>query len=180
MTRIALLRAALAAVVALLVAGCGGDDLSGEPEVPDGWQTVREGGVSFAVPGDWEVSSRPGQNGSTVVEARGPGEEAVAPSVRVLAEAPPGTSVETQLSLRESADERLPDADLEDPRDVELDGAERAARWTTTYKAPAGAGSVDGVAAQREDGSSVNLRAIALDSSDVDTGAIADSLRLGG
>jgi hypothetical protein len=179
MTRIALLLTALAAVAALLAA-CGGDDLSGDADVPEGWQTVREGAISFAVPEDWEVERSPGRDGAMVVEARGPGEERLAPTVRVLAEAAPGTDVDTQLSLRESADERLPNADPEEPRDVELDGAERAARWTTTYEAPDGKGRIDGLAAQREDGSSVSLRALALDSSDVDTAAIADSLRLGG
>jgi hypothetical protein len=179
MTRTVLLLAALAAVVAL-APGCGGDDLSGDADVPEGWQTVREGSVSFAVPGDWEVTREPGRDGAMKVEARGPGEERLAPVVTVLAEAAPGTGVGTQLSLRETADERLPNADAEEPRDVELDGAERAARWTTTYEAPDGKGRIDGVAAQREDGSSVNLRALALDRSEVDTAAIADSLRLDG
>ena len=179
MTRIALMTAALAALLAL-ASGCGGDDLSGEPEVPSGWQTVREGVVSFAVPGDWEVTREPGRDGAMSVEARGPGDEALAPVVTVLYERPPGTPVDTQLDLRRSSDERQPGAKLEEPRDVELEGAERAARWTTTYKAPAGPGRIDGVAAVREDGSSVMLRGLALDESNVDTAAIADSLRLAG
>ena len=179
MTRRALLLAALA-TVAVLLAGCGGDDLSGDPDVPDGWQTVREGDVSFAVPGDWKVTREPGRDGAMSVEARGPGEERLAPYVTVLTETAPGTDVETQLLVRETADERLPGADLEEPRDVELDGAERASRWTTTYKAPEGEGRLDGLAAEREDGSSIFLRTLALDRDDVDTGAIADSLRLSG
>ena len=179
MTRTALLLCAIAVAVALLTA-CGADDLSGEPDVPDGWQTVREGPVSFALPADWRVSRRSGRDGARVVDARGPGDPSLAPSVSVLMETAPGTSVDTMLSLRETADERLPNGDLEDARDVELDGAERAARWTTTYEAPAGPGQVDGIGAQREDGSSVFLRIQALDRSDVDTAAVADSLRIDG
>ena len=179
MTRTGLLLCALAAAVALLTA-CGGDDLSGEPDVPDGWQTVREGAVSFAVPAEWRVSRRSGRDGARVIEARGPGDPSLAPSVSVLMETAPGTDVETMLLLRDNADERLPNGDPEEARDVELDGAERAARWTTRYKAPAGAGQIDGLAAQREDGSSVHLRVQALDRSDVDTAAVADSLRIDG
>ena len=179
MTRSVLILVALAAVAALL-AGCGGDDLSGDADVPDGWQTVREGDLSFAIPGDWRVSRRSGRDGARVIEAHGPGDEELAPAARVLMETAPGTPVDTMLRLRATADERLPDADIQEPREVELDGAERAARWTTTYKASAGAGRIDGLSAAREDGSSISVRALSLDRDDVDTEAIADSVRLGG
>jgi hypothetical protein len=179
MTRTALILVALAAVAALLTA-CGGDDLSGEADVPEGWQTVREGDLSFAIPGEWRVSRRSGRDGARVIEAHGPGEKELAPAARVLMETAPGTPVDTMLRLRATADERLPDADVEEPRDVELEGAERAARWTTTYKAPAGAGRIDGLSAEREDGSSISVRALSLDRDEVDTEAIADSVRLGG
>lgn len=161
-----------------LVAACGGD-LSGDPDVPSSWQTVEAGSVTFRVPEDWKVTREPAEDGAQVVEARGPGAPDTAPIARLLVERAPGSSVDTMKRLRDNADESLPEADLEEPKDVELEGAEKAARWTTTYKAPAGAGAVNGLAAEREDGSSLFLRTLALDSSDVDTAKIADSVRLG-
>ena len=179
MTRTPPLLGLLAAALVLL-AGCGADQLSGEPEVPEGWQTVRAPGVSVAVPGDWRVERNTSDPAEVTIDATGPGEERLAPTASVVAERPPAAGVDALLDVRESADEELPGAKVEEPRDVELEGAERAVRWTTTYKAPAGPGRVEGLAAEREDGSAVFVRALALDSSDVDVAAIADSVRLGG
>ena len=55
--RIPLLLLGLLAAGALASCG-GGDDFSGDADVPEGYKTFSTAGISFAHPGDWEVAER--------------------------------------------------------------------------------------------------------------------------
>ena len=158
---------------------CGGSEFSGSPEVPAGFKPVREQWVSFSVPQAWRVAREPSRNGVTV-RATAPegGDEAAFASVLVLK--PGGDDVDNQLELRENAEGDLPDAKLEEPEEVDIDGATRAVRYRTTYASPAGGGPAQTIAvfADREDESTAYFRVSALDRDDVDLQSIARSLRL--
>ena len=48
----------LCLLTAGLLSSCGGgNDFSGDPDVPDGYKTYEADGISFAYPGDWQVAA---------------------------------------------------------------------------------------------------------------------------
>lgn len=124
MRRLAVVLAALAALT-----GCGkAGDFSGAAEVPDGYEKVSQGGVSFWVPPGLRREESPGEDGEVEVrymDARASGAYVPYVSFRVR----PGKGAEFEGYVRSlvTVFEALGDAKVQ-AADVKVPGADRARR----------------------------------------------------
>lgn len=131
----------LAAAAALLAAcGGGGDDLTGDPEVPEGYATYRGSGVSFAYPEGWQVEERRTAAGAPEVRITAPDRARTPAGLIRLAITPgAGERFESFVDQRRVVVEDANGGKIESDEPVELAGAERALRAKTTY--PPGQGT---------------------------------------
>jgi hypothetical protein len=176
----------LLAAGALSSCGGGGDDFSGDPELPDGYKTYRTAGISFAYPGDWEVAERTDATGAPAVEITPPDK----------GKTPYGL---ISLSISEGAGERFEeladqrrivirdvnDADIESDDPVDIPGAKQALHASTVTPPGRGTDPIevrsDSLDVLRDNGDVVVLTAAApqRDGSKFDTEAVVSSFRLG-
>jgi hypothetical protein len=174
---LALLPAALL-LAALAVPGCGGADVEGEADVPDGYATYRGEGVSFVHPEGWKATERELGKGITEVRfqdpaAAGAGDAAVSLTVQPDVGERFDAMLESERAVLESAGGAGVSQD-----EIDVPGARKAYRSTIES---------DGAASEAIDVLAPDGRHIALaaggpdDQSDaVDAGAVVDSLRLEG
>jgi hypothetical protein len=164
----------LVALTMLSVAACGGDAQSGEPTVPQGYETYRGQVVSFAYPADWTVQRLP----------RG----------KVRIQPPTSSRPRSGIQLNESADLRGTFDSVvaarrdfaegtgetqESTEEVELEGAERAVRYEGRATIAGADFDAGGISVLLEDGAGAFLSVDILESDgrpEVDT--IVDSLRV--
>ena len=182
-----LLCALIVCLLAGYLASCGGgDDFSGDADVPDGYKTFSTAGISFAYPEDWEVAERTDADGAPAVEITPPGK----------AETPYGL---IQLSISPGAGERFQsladqrrivirdvnNAKIESDEAVEIPGAKEALHAATVTPPGRGTDPIevrsDSLDVLRDNGDVVVLTAAApqREGSEFDTEAVVSSFRLG-
>ncbi len=175
-----------ALALCLAAAGCGGGgDFSGDPDVPDGYKTFSNGGVSFAYPSDWEVAERTDSDGGPAVEITPPDKTKTPYGLIQLSVTPDGGS-----RFKSLADQRrlvirdVNDGKIESDEEVDIPGSKEALRATATT--PPGQGSdpvevkADSLDVRRENDDVVVLTVASPQrkGESFDAAAIVDSFRL--
>lgn len=178
----------LLAAAALLLTACGGgEELSGEPEVPEGYTTYRGAGVSFAYPEGWQVEEPRTAAGAPEVTITPP-DQSVTPTGIILLSVKPGAGdrFESLADQRRVVIRAANGGKLESDEPVELEGAQRALRLQTRTPPGQGTDPVE-VRSQsldvlRPNGDVVTLIAAAPQRDDVglDPAAVVSSFRLSG
>jgi hypothetical protein len=130
----------LALAAAALLAGCGGGDLSGDPDVPSGYKTFKGAGVTFAYPGDWQVAQRTDADGVPFVEITPP-DKAKTPYglVQLTIDPKAGERFDSLADQRRVAARSVADTKIDSDEAVDVEGAEKALRAKSTT--PAGRGN---------------------------------------
>jgi hypothetical protein len=168
---------ALALLLAVLLAGCGGGaEFEGDVDVPDGYATYRGEGVSFVHPADWQPATRELSGGVTEVRFQDPdGGGANAPAVSLTTQADVGDRFDALLDGQRELLETAGEATVAQ-EEADVPGARKAYR--SRIELPdATSEAVDVLAA---DGRHIALAAGAPDdeSDAVDAGAVVESFRL--
>ena len=182
-----LFAALLICLLAGSLASCGGgDDFSGDADVPDGYKTFSTAGISFAYPGDWDVAERTDADGAPAVEITPP-EKAKTPYGLIQLSISPGAGERFQ-SL---ADQRrivirdVNNAKIESDEAVEIPGAKEALHASTVTPPGRGTDPIEvrsnSLDVLRDNGDVVVLTAAApqREGSEFDTEAVVSSFRLG-
>jgi hypothetical protein len=178
-------------VLCLLAAGSlascgGGDDFSGDPDVPDGYKTFSTAGISFAYPGDWEVAERTDADGAPAVEITPP-DKAKTPYGLISLSISPGAGerFESLADQRRIVIRDVNNAEIESDEPVEIPGAEEALRAATVTPPGRGTDPVEvrsnSLDVLRDNGDVVVLTAAApqREGSEFDADAVVSSFRLG-
>jgi hypothetical protein len=182
-----LLSALLLCLLAGSLASCGGgDDFSGDADVPDGYETFSTAGISFAYPEDWDVAERTDADGAPAVEITPP-EKAKTPYGLIQLSISPGAGERFQ-SL---ADQRrivirdVNNAKIESDEAVEIPGAKEALHASTVTPPGRGTDPIEvrsnSLDVLRDNGDVIVLTAAApqREGSEFDTEAVVSSFRLG-
>jgi hypothetical protein len=182
-----LLSALLVCLLAGSLASCGGgDDFSGDADVPDGYKTFSTAGISFAYPEDWDVAERTDADGAPAVEITPP-EKAKTPYGLIQLSISPGAGERFQ-SL---ADQRrivirdVNNAKIESDEAVEIPGAKEALHASTVTPPGRGTDPIEvrsnSLDVLRDNGDVIVLTAAApqREGSEFDTEAVVSSFRLG-
>jgi hypothetical protein len=112
-----------------LLAGCGGDELSGEAEVPDGYSLYRGEGVSFAHPDAFEAEAKTNANGIKEVTLRDPASGDDAPWIHLTVDPTGGDDIESLArSFRVVTESGLFKGEVGEEREVDVEGAAAARR----------------------------------------------------
>ena len=176
----------LCLLTAGLLSSCGGgNDFSGDPEVPDGYKTYDADGISFAYPGDWQVAERTDQEGAPVVEITPP-EKSKTPYglISVLVSPKAGDRFDSLVDQSRIAVRDVNNGKIDSDESVDIPGAKKALRSTATVPADQGSDPVevksDNLDLVRDNGDVVNLTVAApqRDGQDFDPAAVVDSFRL--
>jgi hypothetical protein len=115
----------------LALAGCGGDD------VPDGFTSFEEDGVSISYPESWQRLPDRAQNVILVARETGrPDEEAAQVTITRVDEEAPFTALMSDIKVFNR--NQLHEASFAEERDVEVDGADEARLLVTDYDLRAG------------------------------------------
>lgn len=122
------MRTAIALALVALLAGCGGDELSGEAEVPDGYSVYRGEGVSFAHPGAFEAEAQSNPNGTKEVTLRDPAGDDGDPWIHLTIAPERGDDIEPLARSVRVATESVFKGEVADEREVEVEGATAARR----------------------------------------------------
>jgi hypothetical protein len=129
--------APLAIGAALALAGCGGDD------VPEGFTTFEEDGVSISYPDSWRELPDPEGPQNVILLAREggrPAVEAAQVTVTRVDEEAPFSSLMTNIKIFNR--NRLDNSSFVEEDDVEVDGADEARLLVTDYDLPADGRSI--------------------------------------
>ena len=126
------MRTAIALALVALLAGCGGDELSGEAEVPDGYSVYRGEGVSFAHPGAFEAEAQSNPNGTKEVTLRDPAGDDGDPWIHLTIAPERGDDIEPLARSARVATESIFKGEVSDEREVDVDGAVAARRLDVT------------------------------------------------
>ena len=177
-------------LLCLLAAGAlsscgGGGDFSGEPELPEGYETFSTAGIAFAYPGDWDVAERTDADGAPAVEITPP-EKAKTPYGLISLSISPGAGerFESLADQRRIVIRDVNDAEIESDEPVEIPGAREALRASTVTPPGRGTDPVEvrsnSLDVLRENGDVVVLTAAApqREGSEFDVEAVVSSFRL--
>jgi hypothetical protein len=126
------MRTAVALTLVALLAGCGGDELSGEAEVPDGYTVYRGEGVSFAHPGAFEAEAQSNPNGTKEVTLRDPAGDDGDPWIHLTIAPERGDDIEPLARSTRVATESIFKGEVSDEREVDVEGAVAARRLDVT------------------------------------------------
>ena len=176
-------------LVGLLTAGllssCGGSDFSGDPKIPDGYKTYDADGISFAYPGDWQVTERTDQEGAPVVEITPPDKSKTPYGlISVLVSPKAGDRFESLVDQSRIVVRDVNNGKIDSDESVDIPGAKKALRSTATVPADQGSDPVevksDNLDLVRDNDDVVNLTVAApqRDGQDFDPAAVVDSFRL--
>jgi hypothetical protein len=127
-----------------LLAGCGGDELSGAADVPEGYAVYRGEGVSFAHPDGFEPEAKTNPNGIEEVTLRDPSAGDAAASIHLTVAPERGDDIEPLARSVRVATESIAKGEVGDEREVDVAGATAARRMD--IRQPAG----DGATVERE------------------------------
>jgi hypothetical protein len=179
-------------VLCLLAAGSlascgGGDDFSGDPDVPDGYKTFSTAGISFAYPGDWQVAERTDADGAPAVEITPP-EKAKTPYGLISLSISPnaGDRFQSLADQRRIVIRDVNEGKIESDEAVEIPGAKEALQVSTVTPPGRGTDPIEvrssSLDVLRDNGDVVVLTAAApqREGSEFDTEAVVSSFRLGG
>ena len=178
----------LCLLTAGLLSSCGGgNDFSGDPEIPDGYKTYKADGISFAYPGDWQVAERTDQEGAPVVEITPP-DKAETPYglISVLVAPGAGDRFDSLVDQSRIVVRDVNNGKIDSDESVDIPGAKKALRSTATVPADQGSDPVevksDNLDLVRDNDDVVNLTVAApqRDGQDLDPAAVVDSFRLDG
>ncbi len=181
-----LLLICLIAAGTLASCGGGGGDFSGEPDVPDGYKTYRTAGISFAYPGDWQVTERTDADGAPAVEITPP-EMGETPYGLISLSISPGAGQRFQ-SLADQRRIVIRDVNkgkIESDEPVEIPGAKEALRVATVTPPGRGTDPIEvrsnSLDVLRDNGDVVVLTAASpqREGSEFDVEAVVSSFRLG-
>lgn len=176
----------LCLLAAGLLSSCGGgNDFSGDPEVPDGYKTYDSDGISFAYPGDWQVAERTDQEGAPVVEITPPDKSKTPYGlISVLVSPKAGDRFESLVDQSRIVVRDVNNGKIDSDESVDIPGAKKALRSTATVPADQGSDPVevksDNLDLVRDNDDVVNLTVAApqRDGQDFDPAAVVDSFRL--
>jgi len=179
-------------ILCLLAAGSlascgGGDDFSGDPDVPDGYKTFSTAGIAFAYPGDWQVAERTDADGAPAVEITPP-EKAKTPYGLISLSISPkaGDRFQSLADQRRIVIRDVNEGKIESDEAVEIPGAEEALHVSTVTPPGRGTDPIEvrssSLDVLRDNGDVVVLTAAApqREGSEFDTEAVVSSFRLGG
>ena len=174
----------------LLAAGAlsscgGGGGFSGDPDVPEGYETFSTAGISFAYPGDWQVAERTDADGAPAVEITPP-DKARTPYGLISLSISPGAGerFESLADQRRIVIRDVNNAEIESDEAVEIPGAREALRASTITPPGRGTDPVEvrsnSLDVLRENGDVVVLTAAApqREGSEFDVEAVVSSFRL--
>ncbi len=172
----------------LALASCGGgDDFSGDPDVPDGYKTFKTSGISFAYPGDWQVAERTDEDGVPAVQITPPDKAKTPYGLIQLTISPDaGDRFQSLADQRRIVIRDVNDAKIESDEPVEIPGAKEALRAATVTPPGRGTDPIEvrshSLDVLRDNGDVVVLTAAApqREGSEFDTEAVVSSFRLGG
>jgi hypothetical protein len=123
------LSTSIAITIVALLAGCGGDELAGDPDVPQGYALYRGEGVSFSHPDGFEAETKTNANGIKEVTLRDPegGDEAAYVHLTIAPDR--GDDIEPLArSVRVTAESAVFKGEVSDEREIDVDGATAARR----------------------------------------------------
>jgi hypothetical protein len=127
------MRTAVALTIVALLAGCGGEELSGAADVPDGYSTYRGEGVSFAHPGAFEAEAKTNANGIKEVTLKDPASGDTAAWIHLTVDPTGGDDIEPLArSFRVATESSLFKGEVSDEREVDVEGAVAARRLEAT------------------------------------------------
>jgi hypothetical protein len=132
------MRFAIAFTIAALLAGCGGDELSGEADVPDGYSLYRGEGVSFAHPDAFEAEAKTNANGIKEITLRDPASDDGAWILLTVAPER-GDDIEPLARSVRVATESVFKGEVADEREVDVAGATAARRLDARLPSRSGA-----------------------------------------
>ena len=179
-------------LLCLLAAGAlascgGGNDFSGDPKVPDGYKTFSTAGISFAYPGDWQVSERTDADGAPAVEITPP-EKTRTPYglIQLVVSPDAGDRFESLVDQSRIVVRDVNNGKIESDEEVDVPGSKRALRSRTVT--PPGRGSdpvevrAEGLDVLRDNGDVIGFTVASpqRDGQEFDPAPIVDSFRLEG
>jgi hypothetical protein len=128
----------IAITIVALLAGCGGDELSGAADVPERYSLYRGEGVSFAHPDGFEAETKTNANGVKEVTLRDPegGDEAAYVHLTIAPDR--GDDIEPLARSLRVATESIFKGEISDEREVDVDGATAARRLDARQPARSG------------------------------------------
>jgi hypothetical protein len=162
----------------LVLGGCGGSGFDGDVDVPDGYDTYDQNGVSFVHPAGWRMTTKSLGHDITEVRFQDPDAEGTAPAAISLTVQPGvGERFDRQLESERTVLESAGNAKVSH-EDVDVPGATKAVR-STIESSGASSEAVDLLA---PDGRHVALAAGGPEGElgELDPGAVIESLRLAG
>jgi hypothetical protein len=112
----------------VLLAGCGGDELSGAADVPERYSLYRGEGVSFAHPDGFEAETKTNANGVKEVTLKDPAGGDDAPYIHLTVAPDRGDDIEPLARSVRVATESIFDGEVSDEREVDVEGATAARR----------------------------------------------------
>lgn len=179
-----LLPALAAAVLASACGGAGGGDLTGEVDVPEGYEQYSGSGVSFVYPKGWKVDESADAEGVPSVQITAPDPSGTpGPLIQLVIAAKVGDRFDSFVEQRRVVVEQVNDGTLDSEKEVKLAGAKKTLRTTATMPPRGGSDPVEVKSAAleilRDDGDVVVLTAAdpQRDGAGLDREAVIDSFR---
>jgi len=182
------LRLLLCLLAAGALSSCGGGgDFSGDPELPDGYKTFETTGISFAYPGDWQVSERTDADGAPALEITPP-EKAQTPYglIQLIVSPRAGDRFERLVDQVRTVVRDVNHGKIESDEEVDVPGSRKAVRSKTVTPPGRGTDPVevrsDGLDVLRDNGDVIGF-SVAVpqrDGQDLDPAPIVESFRLAG
>jgi hypothetical protein len=130
----------IAVTIVALFAGCGGDELSGTADVPEGYSLYRGDGVSFAHPDGFEAETKTNANGIEEITLKGPQGGDDAPYIHLTVAPGRGDDIEPLARSVRVAAESIFKGEVSDEREIDVEGATAARR--VNIRQPSRAGRV--------------------------------------
>ena len=115
-------------VLVALLAGCGGDELSGAADVPERYSLYRGEGVSFVHPDGFEAETKTNANGVKEVTLKDPAGGDDAPYIHLTIAPERGDDIEPLARSLRVTTESVFDGEVSDEREVDVEGATAAQR----------------------------------------------------
>jgi hypothetical protein len=174
-----------AVLAAAALAGCGGNDFSGQATVPSGYATYHGDRVSLAYPKGWQVFTRHDKDGGSAVRIT-PKNTSKTPYGLILLVASPNAEkrFENTVKGRRAVMKQVTKATIDSDEKIDMPGTKEAHRLTATAPARGGTDPVkiksDSLDLLRKNGDTLTIVAAAPQrkGDELDPKAVVDSVRL--